>query len=721
MELRGMFKSVIFYNESNSYLVARFVPESTYNAKEKRSVIITGNLPILSPEESYSLIGEFKSHAKYGRQFHVSSFSKITPASIEGTIKYLSSSLFVGIGKSSAEKLVTHFGKDILVILGKTPKRIFEVETIKKAKLETIIEVLEENKEINELHKFFIDHHISMRYYVRLTNFYGEENLLSTIKSKNYQIISEVDGMSFKVADRIISALAPNLDPQLQVLAALNYVIDQLSFSSGDTLLNPELVFQQSQDWIARYASNIESSNNIELIFISLVKKLVSQKQVFVTKGQLSSTRYFTAAHQVMNRLTSLNSYRQSEQYSALIKQPNYQVVLDKIQVDAVMMALNHNITIINGGPGTGKTSIIKAIIENLKTNYNKEDILLLAPTGKAAKILRDKSQYYASTIHKALMWDAHTNRFDYNQTNPLTQKILIIDEFSMVDIWLLQQLLNALPELEKLIIVGDEQQLESVLPGSVLRDLLSRKIFNITKLKKIYRQGQGSGILKLSNLILGHQAISEVDLLRNQCFFKELSNQAALQEITNKYCQLVAKYDINSVQILAPVYNGVCGIDAINRQVQNAINPLREQIQVMIGMHNYRVGDKVMHLKNRKDNGLFNGDFGFIVAIDTSAKSVALKFGDISVNYKYSDFSIHVTLAYAISIHKAQGSESKCVLIPLLTDYYKMLNKKIIYTAITRASEELYLFGHLKALNIAIKNNYYHHRRTILETLIPK
>ncbi len=722
MELKGMFKSVIFYNESNSYLVARFVPETTYNAKEKRNVIITGNLPILSPEESYSLTGEFKAHPKYGRQFHVQSFSKITPASIEGTIKYLSSSLFPGIGKNSAEKLVTHFGKDILTILAKNPERIFEVKSIKAPKLEVVKQVLIENQEINELHKFFIDNNISMRYYVRLTNFYGEENLLATIKEKNYHIIDEVDGMSFKVANNIIRKLAPDLNPELEVLAALNYVINQLAFSSGDTLLNPERIFDHVKDWVQRYVNDVESNSNLELAFINLIKKLITNQKVFFMQGRLSSDRYFNAAHQVIDILKRLKMKSSVIDFTKLLPNTNYQVILDQIQIDAVMMALNNSITIITGGPGTGKTSIIKSIINNLVTKYHKDDILLLAPTGKAAKILRDKTHYYASTIHKALMWDAHTNRFEFNSLNPLEQKVLIIDEFSMVDTWLFEQLLIALPSLEKLIIVGDEQQLESVLPGSVLRDLLSSKMFNITKLQKIYRQGQGSGVLKLSNLILGDQALSEVDLIKNKCFFKELSNQEALVQLTDKYCQLVAKYDIDSVQILAPVYNGVCGIDAINRQVQNAINPLKEnQKQVMIGLHHYRIGDKVMHLKNRKDNGLFNGDFGYIVAFDISNKVVSLTFGDISVNYKYNDFMIHVTLAYAISIHKAQGSESKCILMPLLTDYYKMLNKKIIYTAITRSSQELYLFGHLKALNIAIKNHHYHHRQTILSQLITK
>ncbi len=720
MELRGMFKNIIFYNESNSYLVASFVPETTYNAKEKRSVIITGTLPILSAEESYVLNGEFKAHPKYGRQFHVSSFAKITPDSKEGIIKYLSSSLFPGVGKNTAEKIVAHFGPKTLIILMADPQKIHEIKDLKKAKLDVVVEVLLQNQEINELHQFFITNKISMRYYVRLTNFYGEENLLKTIRDKNYQIIEEVDGLNFKVADHIIANLVTDLDPKLRVLAALNYAINQLAFKSGDTLLAPDVIFNNTQDWIHQYALKTNSEMNLELVFINLIKDLITQKKVFFMQGKLTSDKFFNAAHQIVLQIKKLKNKHQPTQFNTLIIPKDQMIILDDIQNKAVKDALNKALTIITGGPGTGKTSIIKTIVQNLDKRFSKESILLLAPTGKAAKILREKTHYYASTIHKALMWDAHTNRFDFNQHNPLDHKILIIDEFSMVDTWLFEQLLLALPQLEKLVIVGDEQQLESVLPGSLLRDLLTSSDINITKLEKIYRQGKGSGILKLSKMILNFKPITELDLIKSESFFKELSNQNALLELTNKYCQLVQKHGIENVQILAPVYNGVCGIDAINRQVQKMINPLTpNKKQMIIGIHNYRVGDKIMHLKNRKDNGLFNGDFGYITDIDLTAKIVHLEFGEKIVNYKYSDFIIHVTLAYAISIHKAQGSETQYVLIPLLTDYYRMLNKKIIYTGITRASKELYLFGHLKALNIAIKNNYYYHRATIMAQLI--
>ena len=719
MEIKGMFKSVIYYNESNSYLVARFVIETTYSTKEKRSLIITGNLPILNPDESYSLIGEFKHHDKYGRQFYVKSFSKITPASTEGIVKYLSSSLFPGIGKNSATKIVDYFGEKTLDILSKDPEVIFKITEIKKSKLTLIVDVLKANKKINELHQFFLTNQISMRYYMKLTNYYGEDNLLNIIKEKNYQIIEEVEGINFKVADQVINKLVNNLDPKIRVKAALVYAINQLSFKSGNTTLEPELIFDNCKMWIEQYLRNNNLSNNVMEMFVFLIKELDEEYKIRFINQKIASAHFFDSANFVANYLQKLVKYQVKNQQWELTNTQS-DIMMDKVQLKAAKSALEGSLTIITGGPGTGKTSIIKYIMNNLVRKYDEKEIFLLAPTGKASKILRTKTHFYSSTIHKALMWDAHTNRFEYNETNPLAHKVLIIDEFSMVDIWLLEKTFRALPELEKLIIVGDDGQLESVLPGSVLRDLLNNDKIKRINLKRVYRQGKGSGILELSKLINQSHLIAEDSLKNSGVNFFELNNHATLNMVAKLYVTNVNKYGIANVQILAPVYNGVCGIDAINRKVQNLINPLDDQkTQAIIGIHNYRSGDKIMHLKNRKDTNLFNGDIGYIQEIDVETKEVVLEFDKKIVKYKYNDFLTHVTLAYAISVHKAQGSENHCIIMPILRDYYRMLNKKIVYTAITRASKELFVIGELSAFNTAIKNRHYQNRDTILGMLL--
>ncbi len=690
MELKGTYIQTIFKaNDSSFRVILIKVNKKTYT--------ISGNFPNLEEGLNYKFIGDFVEHIKYGKQFKATNYQK-DEDSTNGLINYLASDKFYGIGKKLATNIVKTLGNDALKKISEDKTNLDKVKGLTEAKKTLLYETIKNINEIDDIYIALYNLGLTNKMATKLYDEYGI-NTLAIIKNNPYCLIYDVEGFGFKKADNLALNLGIEKDNPNRIKEAILYCLDELCYKDGN-------VFIYINDLLKEVNNYLEL--NVDLINKSL-SNLIENNRIKNINDNIYPNNLYNAEFNCANSLNRLLKYPSKKYDDKLIDnilkdiEHKENIKYTNMQKTALQQVLNDKVAIITGGPGTGKTTIVKGIIKLYsKLNKIKEnpDILLLAPTGRAAKRLKESCNLEAYTIHRGLGYD-YNGQFTYNSDNFLPYSLIIVDESSMIDIELANKLLSAINPKSSLIFIGDENQLPSVGPGEFLHDLIASDLFKTYRLNEIMRQANNSNIIKLANMVLKQNIDDSIFKAHDEVFFYNAfpnNFKTLLRRLLDNY--LDKGNDLKNIQILIPLYSGICGIDEINKFIQDNYN-LNKSICLKTKEKIYYVGDKVLQLQNNPEKGIMNGDIGYI--IDIFDDTLGIDFNGKIVRITRADLE-NLTLAYAISVHKSQGSEYENVIFPIFNSYSIMLKKKLIYTAITRAKKKLILVGDLETLKNKIK-----------------
>ncbi len=697
-ELEGTVDQVIYYNPENGYSVCRFLLE------DETLITVVGHFPPLSAGEVLRLTGSWEINARYGRQFRVISFIPKLPSSVRGIQRFLSSGLVRGIGPVLAKRIVDYFGPQTMEVISTCPEKLLAVEGVGPVKLQEIVRSWEENKKIRDLIIFLQEHGISTSLATRIYRHYGDQ-AFNVLRSNPYRLCLDVWGIGFRTADQM--ALKLGCDPSSldRIAAFILYYLEKESEQGH--------LFKYKQEIIEAAWKELEvTEDKVE----ESLTRLIENRQVISELTSTGEAIYLPYLHraeetivQGILRLTKTPLLFPGIDIEEAIKKVEVQLNLEFTleQKLAIEESLKQKILIITGGPGTGKTTLIRAIVE-LYEQWGKR-VLLAAPTGRAAKRLAEATEREAKTIHRLLEYNPKEEGFRRNDRYPLSGELLIIDEFSMVDALLMEALIRAIPSPMRLILVGDSDQLPSIGPGNLLRDLIESQRVKIIRLTEIFRQAKGSFIVLNAHRI--QQGLSLIYPRRGESdfiFLHQEEEKKVFELVMEMACEKVPKMlnlpPLNSqIQVITPMYRGLCGVDNLNRELQQRLNPNTAGLK--IGQHEFRPGDKVMQIRNNYEKEVFNGDIGIVTAINPETWHVVVDYDGRPVSYEKHELA-EITLAYAISVHKSQGNEYQGVILPLLVQHYIMLQRNLFYTALTRAKKLCVVIGSLRALHIAIKND---------------
>lgn len=684
-ELKGVFVSEIYKAPDSAYKVVLIKANN-------KNYTLSGNLPLLEEGLSYVFYGDFVNHPKYGKQFKVTSYKRIKDTKA-GLITYLSSDKFYGIGKKTATKLVEILGEDALLLIAKNKEVLDKIPNLTKAKKQLIYEQVKANSEEDATYIELYNYGLTPKMANKLYEQYGT-NTLNLIKENPYRLIYDVVGFGFKKADNLAMSLGINADNEIRIKEAILYTLTNSCYQDGNCYILVNDLIKLTNNYL-----NIDTKLIIDSLEELKDKRRLVQKDTKAYPNVLYNAEFKVAQYLKQLANAPFRQYEKAKIEQALksVEASNSFSYTVK-QKETLAKILNDKVAIITGGPGTGKTTIVKGIIKMFnKLNNVKNDpsILLLAPTGRAAKRLKEANGLEAYTIHKALGYD-YTGEFSFNEFNRLPYDLIIIDEASMIDIELAYHLLEAINTFSQVIFIGDENQLPSVGPGEFLHDLINSKAFSVYRLTEVMRQVADSNIIKLANMILKQNLDFNIFKEHREVFFYQADKTNLLNVIKRIMDNYLSKGNaLNNLQILIPLYQGIVGINEVNKFIQTNYNPHKE-VMIKHSDLTFYPDDKVLQLQNDPEKGIMNGDIGYIV--DIFADSVGVDFTGKIVRLASSDLD-NLTLAYAISIHKSQGSEYENVIFPILSSYSLMLKRKLIYTAITRAKQKLIILGDLELL----------------------
>ena len=716
-EIKGKLSKIIFHNNQNGYTVGLLkVKESDIDDLVNKTVTFTGNLPDLNEIDTYIMTGSLTDHEKYGSQFQVKSINRIMPQETDAMIDILSSNLFKGIGKKTAEKLVSVFKEKTFDVILNDTSNLLLIPGISEKQAKTLKEALKQYQgsyeDILMLNKLGFSTSESMKIY-----HYYKDKLNEVLDGNLYSIYYDIDEISFPRVDSIFVAKYEKDSPS-RVAGAIVYIIKTLSMTYGHTYF--------SKEEVNSYLFRVLKVEVSEKVVADAYNSLLVDERIVIKDDRLYLWEMYEAETLIARRLRLL-AHEDKIKYKNLdtkIKEieTHYGIVYTDEQLDAIKLAITRKVAIITGGPGTGKTTILKGILDLYKVLSSSdkirlnEQIALLAPTGRASKRMSEVTNFEASTIHRFLKWNKDTNRFQINEYNKSSVSFVIIDEASMIDTMLLANLLKGLKSSCHIIFVGDANQLPSVAAGDVLNDMIESKELPVYALKNWHRQGSDSKIIPFAHRI--NEGILDRELLNSGSDLEFIPcKDNEIIEVIGNVCKDYNPYDL---QVLAPIYKNRNGIYAINDHLQklwNPKSPSKKEIEGNEGI--YREKDKVIQLSNMKDESVFNGDIGIIDRIKLLGnKELYIDYDGNLVKYTKSMLQ-NFTLGYAISIHKSQGSEFDTVLIPFTFDYRKMLYRKLIYTGVTRCKKKLILVGDINALEQAIRNNQEQKRRTSLKLFL--
>ncbi len=716
----GSIKQVRFYSEETKFIVALVEIEEL-----DQTMMVTGYMSSYNDVDRYRFYGDFVIHPKYGKQFK---FSRYDIAPIEKSseiIRYLSSPLFKGIGTVQATAIVETLGEDALEKIRQDKSVLDCVKGMSYKKRDMIFDVLTTSSYDQHVMQFFLGHGVSAKMIAKITATY-QEHALDIVSENPYQMIEDIDGIGFKMADDLALQLGFDMIHPYRLEAAIVFSLKNVCFQQGGTYCDKETLYHMTY----RIVQIVPETFEIHYQHLIETGKIVEEEQRIYDKT-LYEGENFIASTLKMYQGPSFDIDRVQD-VEAMIESLEKEegIIYAQEQREAIMRFLDHQLMILTGGPGTGKTTIVRAIIKVYQKLQPHQSIALVAPTGRASKRLYELTGVEACTIHRLLKWDLHSNTFGVNEKNPLSESLVIIDEFSMVDTFLLYHLLKASSHVKRFLFIGDDQQLPSVGPGMILKDLLSSKLFESVKLKKIFRQKEDSGIIQFAHHIREdhvEEALEDIqgypDLLFYPCRNYEVKDLVASIVLKLKDMAL----SLTDFQVLAPMYDGVAGIDALNDILQSTLNPASEdKLELRLGKKVFREGDKILQLKNRVDDNVFNGDIGILVEVIKKDNfnylhdTLVVDFDGNFVEYQPNDFNT-ITHAYCMSIHKAQGSEFQYVIMPILYDYSVMLRKNLIYTGASRAKKQLILLGNAEALTSGILKNQDVSRKTTLPLYLGK
>ena len=707
----GTVDTIIFASQDNRFAVLKLSPEKL---STQITVTLNGIAPLIG--QLLEIEGEWVKHPKFGQQFKATTYKTVAPTEISGIEKFLASGAINGIGPAMAKKIVAEFGEKTLEIIAKSPNELLKVPGIGKKTAEKISTSYLEQSELTEIMVWLENHGISNTYAGKIFAKYGSF-AIDIMEKDIYRLFQDIEGIGFLTADKLAFNLGIQRDDKRRIISGIDYALMQLC-NNGHCCI-PEMAL------VDKTAKILQVNNQI--IFTILKERIDNgslNTEVVGGETLIYPPYLYYAEKKVATRLLQLQQATEplsEDNLSLFIKvwEKDNQIQLAQKQKEAIKACLHHGVLVLTGGPGTGKTTVIKGILSILKAQGLK--IRLAAPTGRAAKRLSETTGQKALTIHRLLeannlaQDDNLQLGFSKDIDDQLDADVIILDEVSMVDIVLMHHFLNAVPDGCRIILVGDTDQLPAVGPGSVLKDIIRSQKIPAIRLDEIFRQAQTSMIIQNAHIINAGR-LPDLRKQYSDFVFYELNDDTS---ITQKILDLCTKdlphegFDVlKDVQILSPMHRFLCGVENLNLILQEQLNPKKNQDELKYSSQTFRVGDKVMHIRNNYQKNVFNGDIGFIQ--DINNEKLTVDYFDHIVTYEKNELN-ELTLAYASSVHKSQGSEYKVVIIPLSTSHYIMLQRNLLYTAITRAKQKVIIIGSKKALMTAIQSNRTQKRYTLL------
>ncbi len=720
-DLQGQIERITFTSEDTGYTVAKV---KVYGVREPVTVI--GNIVNPTPGEIIKMRGEWGNHPKFGEQFKIVFCQTTTPASVHGIEKYLGSGLVKGIGPVMAKRIVKMFQEKTLDVIENEIEKLTAVEGVGQKRIGMIKKAWEEQKEIRAVMIFLQSHGVSSAYAAKIYKRYGND-AIKIVQENPYQMATDIFGIGFLTADKIAQKLGFAKDSELRAQAGILYVLHEMA-DEGHVYFPYEKLIEKCKEMLdidreiivlAIAAVSMDKRVVIEDINLNLAEYQENNKAVYLS-GYYAAEKYL--AERLKKLIAAPKSIRRIDSGKAIKwVQERLSLILAEKQIEAVRRAAENKIMVITGGPGTGKTTIINAILKIFSAI--KAGIMLAAPTGRAAKRLSEATGQEAKTIHRLLEYNMRRGGFQKNEESPLECDLLIVDEASMVDTLLMHHLLKALPVNATFIMVGDVNQLPSVGAGNVLRDIIDSGAIEVVQLNEIFRQAKESSIIVNAHRInegAFPNLIANQDKLDDFYFIEQEDPQKALELIINlvkeRIPQRFGLNCLNDIQVLTPMHKGTVGAGNLNVEIQKALNPGDEGVQR--GGRLYKVHDKVMQVVNNYEKEVYNGDIGMISSIDEEAKEVVVVIDEREIIYDYADLD-ELVHAYAVSIHKSQGSEYPAVVMPILTQHYVMLQRNLLYTGVTRGKKLVVIVGTKKAMAITVRNNKTQKRYTLLKERI--
>lgn len=714
--IKGNYRKSI-YSSDKGYVIGLFKVRETNDSElmdyVNKTITFTGYFYDLNEDDTYIFYGDSVDHPRYGFQFQVSNYEKVKPTDRDGVIEFLSSDLFPGVGEKLAKQIVDVLGENVLEQILKEPECLNLVPKLTQKKADKIVHVLKKYEESHQIIVFLSELGFNMREALSIYNYYGAFTM-SEVQNNIYKIIYDLKDISFSKIDSI--ALKMGVDPlsDIRLEAITYYVFDKLTYQLGDTYLS-----------IEKIKNGIFSIFHIKISFEKLkdiLNKLFELSKIYIDGDDYYLKEIWDAEDFIVNsvfNMVSKDVKKHDIDYLLDEMEKNYGISYNKKQKEAITKAISNNFLIITGGPGTGKTTIIKAIVEIYreiyKLNYDAltEQLALLAPTGRASKRMSESTGYPAFTIHRFLRWNRDTSEFMINDRNKSDVKLVIVDESSMIDVNLFYSLLKGLKSNVKMILVGDFNQLPSVGPGTLLRDFISSDVIPVVHLDLLYRQDENSYINQLALDIKNDDVQDSFLNNYSDYLFLKCSSRYVKKNLKDICVQVIEKgYDYKRLQLLAPMYKGENGIDLLNKELQDIFNPADStKREIKYGDVIYREGDKILQLVNMPDENIFNGDIGVIkyIKYGNNSKSgkneIFVDFDGNVVRFMTKDFS-SIKHGFIISIHKSQGSEFDMIIMPIDKSYNRMLYKKLIYTGVTRAKRKLIIIGDPDAFLSSVYNN---------------
>lgn len=751
--LAGSVERVTYYNPDNGYSVLRLRPEGGKFPGIDREGLITivGNLPEITAGEFLRLSGNWINHPKHGMQFQIESCEQTLPASIAGIRRYLGSGLIRGVGKRIAERIVMQFGDKTLEVIEQHPEQLLQVPDIGRKRVQMITQAWEEQKQVKEIMLFLHSYGISSSLAVKIYKQYNDQ-ALNVVRTDPYRLARDIFGVGFKTADRIAQAMGLPADHPSRIEAGIVFSLNEMTneghvftplptlvekatalLGTDDALLSPALQRLEQDGRVKQevlpstapltppsFSQNWEKEGGRGDVEGSL-KSIKESSSPYGLPAIFLASLYHceTGLAKKIRQLTTTLPTRLSDMPPSFV---TLDPSLSEEQRGAIRTTLSHPVSILTGGPGTGKTTCLKALIAAME--LGRKRYALASPTGRAARRLSEAAGRPASTIHRLLGYKPGQG-FKHNDEKPLEIDLLVIDEASMLDVQLAYHLAQAIQPGTHLLLVGDVDQLPAVGAGDVLRDLIASGVAPVSRLSVIFRQSAGSHIITNAHRINQGQSPLFQDDSRDFFLFPAEKPEEAAQWVQDVVCERIPKKfgldPLHQVQTLAPMYRGPAGVDALNKRLQDTLNPAspRKPEKNLFGQV-FRLGDKIMQTQNNYDKDVYNGDIGFLVEVDSEGQKLAAEFYGRKVEYEWSETD-QLTLAYAISVHKSQGSEFPAIVLPLLTAHYMMLQRNLLYTAITRAKQLCVLIGSKRAISIAVHNDKVTRRNTALELRLRK